>query len=290
MRQRYVVAWVVLFVAINAAAVWYLRDRMSDPPVPAGSSTRPAPATTQPDDAPSDDGGPISGPVLLGGAEDGSVLRLTRGDCVVGTNATAWVSPDREPPAEVEIPGLVEALAVGRTGEGWRLIGADADCEVTAWSSDSLAGDRWRSVEVAREAWYLDPEVATRVVSPKGVVPLPDDCAATGLQEVRLQVYVVCADGRALVAERATREFTQLVDAVQVEALAVDAAGSQAQLTSVPQCVAGLRVARGRRILDEHCFGNDRAPLGIVWTGDTLVAQIGYELVDNAGGEWAARG
>ncbi|MEO5852544.1 MAG: hypothetical protein ABIQ15_08530 [Nocardioides sp.] len=285
MRSRYVVAWVALFVVLNAAMVWYLRDRMSRPPEtapPAGEPPTPrAVATSDPQ---------LRGPVFLSGAPDGAVLRLTRGDCQGGGPQVAgWIAAPGGAPAAIKLPPVSEVAGVGRSGDSWWVIGADAECAMKAWASDDLAGAAWSEAAIPADAWYLDPQDGTRVFSPRGRVAAPNSCSAIWIQAVGTQIYLVCDDGRGLVAERGAGQFTALPQSAAVVALAADTRGRIGQLMSGPSCLALVRTIARQKIADQHCFDSGKAPLGIAWVGDDLVAQIGFDLMTNAGGIWIPR-
>jgi hypothetical protein len=281
---------VVVLVLFNAGAFWFLRDRMTTVPDPSpGSGT--SSATTEPVDASTR---AIEGAVLLVGAPDGSVLRAARGECASDAreDATVWVAPGRAAAPElVEVDGLVEGLAAGRSGDRWWIIGTDESCAAKAWQSTDLDGIAWRTRPIPEGAWYLEPNDPGQVVSPQGPVAVGDSCQATSLQTVGTRVAVVCSDGRALVDTGPGDDFVQLPDA-DVAALAIRADGRRAELISSPACLTGLRVTAGQKVVARECFraDADKAPLGIAWAGDDLVAQIGYDLRTNAGGEWKPRG
>ena len=283
MRSRYVVVWVVLLVALNAAMVWYLRDRFAHPPEPSASSATPWSPPRSADAATK-----VDGPVLMAGATDGSVVQVARGDCEGREPARTWVARGTEPAGQVTVPGLSEALAVGLTEAGWWVIGTDGTCAVTAWSSDSRAGIEWRNAKLPVDAWYLDPVSPGRVMSPRGSVRVASGCEATWVQAVGQQVYALCADGRALSTDRTTRRFVPIDVAEPVVAMAAAPGGTLALLTTTPECGAGLLVTVDGAATDESCISRTKEPLGAAWTGNTLVAQVDTDLVDQSQG-WQPR-
>ena len=92
------------------------------------------------------------------------------------------------------------------------------------------------------------------------------------------QVYVVCADGRVLSTDRTTRQFVPIDGVESVVAMAPAPGGTLTMLTKTSECDAGLLVAVDGAVTDESCINNSKEPLGIAWTGETLVAQLGYDL------------
>jgi hypothetical protein len=282
-RSRYVVVWVVLLVALNAAMVWYLRDRFAHPPESSASSATP---WSPPPSA--DTSTAVDGPVLMAGATDGSLIQVARGDCEGREQARTWVALGTAPAEQVTVPGLSEALAVGLTEAGWWVIGTDATCAVTAWSSVSRAGTEWRTAKPPVDAWFLDPASPGRVRSPRGPVRVASGCEATWVQAVGQQVYALCADGRALSTDRTTRQFVPIDGAEAVVAMAAAPGGTLALLTTTPECVAGVRTTVDGAATDESCISESQEPLGVAWTGDTLVAQVDTHLRDQSNG-WQPR-
>ena len=63
-----------------------------------------------------------------------------------------------------------------------------------------------------------------------------------------------------------------------------------ARLSNVAPCIAKLDVVQGGKTIDDECFGNKRAALGVTWIGDDIAVQIGYDLLDNTSGDWQTRG
>jgi len=113
--------------------------------------------------------------------------------------------------------------------------------------------------------------------------------SATWVQAVATQVYLVCQDGRAQVADAGTRSFAPLPLDATVVALAADPDGRIAQLSSTLNCRALIRVVDRQRPPSQHCFEQGKAPLGVAWVGADLVVQVGYSLMTNAGGTWVER-
>ena len=202
----------------------------------------------------------------------------------VASRRRTWVAPGRGAGQEVTVPGLSEALAVGLTEAGWWVIGTDATCRSTAWSSVSRRRDRRGSTATAAGRRLVPgPGLARSVRSPRGPVELASGCEATWVQAVGQQVYAVCADGRALSADRTTRQFVP-----------IDGAEPSSPWPPPRRRHAGavdddIRVRRGapitvdgrgqRRVVHQRAA---RSPLGVAWTGDTLVAQVDTDLLDQS--------
>lgn len=272
----------MLLVLVNAAAFLILRERMTQPP---GAATPP----TTVDLAPVADDDGIKGPLFLSAAPDGTALRVTRGSCAAGNAAAVAVAPPGAGMADVQVRGLVEALAIGHAADSWWIVGTDKDCAVAAWTSPH-AGQRWKPAALPAGAWYLDPADATTVISPRGSVGLESSCRAASVQTSVDKAFVTCADGRLQVAARSEPEFATFGAADQIRAVAVGPSGRLAMAVSRPTCGAAVvAFTEDNRPAGSKCFGNDKAPLGIAWAGGSLVAQIGHDLVTNAGGTWTVR-
>ena len=290
MRRGVATGLAVGMVVINAGAFWYLRETLSTPPPEPDSSGAGSdvPSAT-PDDAP-----PFAGPVLLTGAADGSVLRSTHGDCDgAAVPAAAWVAAPGEAPVEVEVPGLVETLALGADGGGWFVVGADDACEVKAWSGNA-DGSSWSEAEIPTGVWYLDPSDDTQVISPRrprgGAGRLH---AHVGPVQRPLRLPALRERQRERGPTAPTRQFVAYAASEGLGGLAPREDGRVATLgeSTSPACGALLRVFDDEKIVDETCLSNDKAGLGVTWAGDTLVAQIGYDLMDqDDDGDWVVRG
>ena len=281
--QRAVAAGVAVgLVAVNVGAVWYLRDRMSTPP----SGGESAPATLGPVDAADDR--PFVGSVLLAGASDGSVLRLTHGSCEDGKAASASVAPPGAGPVEVELPGLVQTLGLAARSDGWYVVGADEDCEITAWSAD-LGGEDWETIEVPDDAWYLDPSDTTRVLSPQGPLPAPTGCTPTFVQAVGSFAFALCEEGSVARTPRVEPVFA-LIGGAGVGGLAARSDGRVATVSRSDACASDVKVSDDQRVyLGPKCVEPDKAGLGVAWIGDRLVLQVGYDLLEQDGDAWTPR-
>lgn len=287
MRRSHVVAWVMLFVVLNAAMVWFLRDRMMRPPEPLGASAEPSASSTNPAESAEP---VVRGQVFLAGSPGGAVLRLTQGNCDADDlQVSGWIAPPDAGPITVELPAVAEVAAVGRIEGSWWIIGTDSACEIKAWRSQTLLGGPWSETGIPEGAWYLDPQDPTQVNTPRGRLALPEFCSANWVQTVDVKAYLVCEDGRAQVTEQGVRQFADLPLSAAVVAIAATADGRLAQLMTTPGCRALLRVIERETVADQHCFEPGKAPLGLAWVGEDLVAQIGFDLMDNAGGTWAIR-
>ncbi len=292
MARRYTVLLVVLFVVLDAAAVLFLRYRMSVPPDPPPEFATPQAAA----DPGGDDANPIAGLLFLAGAADGHVLRMTRGSCdeEQPLSAIAWVAPPGADAAEVAPPGgLVQTLGIGYDDDAdrWWVVGTDAECTVAQWTG-GLAGTSWEQVDGPIEAWYVDPADDTRLATPQGPLSLGSDCHATSAQVAGPYAYAVCDDGRVLETLRRAREFVSLDIGAEVVALAVRDDERTAALTTDSDCLAGLLLLRspGGPKTSDQCFANNKVGLGVTWAGDDLVAQVGFDLLTNDNGDWVPRG
>jgi hypothetical protein len=281
-------------VVANFAAYAILRDHMATARSPEPART--PPASGQASEEPSAE--VIEGPVFLKGRLDGSVLRLTHGDCGTADDPEndprvlprAWISKPDTAPVPVEIPGLTQALGVGATPAGWWVVGTDEACEVAAWAAPD--GTAWSPAEVPPKAWYVDPVNLEVVHRPGGdTVEVGADCLAESVQPGPTSVYVVCTDDRLILGPLDTDRI-EAGAGTGVTTAAVRADGTLATIYNVPPCSTRLEVRddEGEVVEEaEHCFENDGAPLGITWIGEDLAVQIGYELLDNTSGGWAPR-
>jgi hypothetical protein len=280
--QRSVAAGIAVgLVAVNVGAVWFLRDRMTIRPDEASAEPRalgPAKDT---------DKRPFVGPVLLSGRADGSVLRLTHGSCEGGAPAKVWVSATGTAPVSVQIPDLVRTLGVAADSDGWYVVGTGADCQATAWTSDGT-GETWESADVPDDAWYVDP-AANGLVSPQRSLALGDDCTPSWVQTSRSEVFVLCDEGTALRAEKADPEFSAYPGS-ELAGLAVRADGRVALIGESDGCAAQVRIITQQESFYDKCVWRDKGGLGITWTGETVVAQLGYDLSDLEGNAWTVRG
>ena len=187
------------------------------------------------------------------------------------------------------IPGLVQTLAAGSDDDGWWVVGADAQCGVHGWRSDGFDGASWEQGGVPENTWYVDPERLGQIRTTRVDVTLPAGCEATEVHTVGTDAVVVCEDRRGLRITRADRAVSELRPPSGLVAVSLLPDGREAALYEDAECVAGVLLLDGQRVLGEECLGNDKAPLGITWAGDQPVAQVGYSLFDPDGDSWVER-
>ena len=268
-------------VAVNAAAFCLPpRPDGQREPDPSGSNGLPRSRAEGADGA--GRRGPAVGKVTLTGASDGSLLRLTHGELPPTASrpgASRW-RPGRPSRGASRrgstIPGLSQTLAAGSDDDGWWIVGADAQCDVTAWRSDGYGGTTWEQGEVPEDTWYLDPERtdrSTRRASPHPARRLPGDRGAhrrhrrgRGVQRpTRPAHHAGRRRGQRAAAQRARRPRA--------------ATRRQGGRPLRRRQLRGRRAParRGARPGALDCFGNDKARLGIAWAGDEPVAQVGFE-------------
>lgn len=270
-------------LAIIGYVLWFSTPKTR--PAPPGPEQSSRPSATGETDA-------IIGPLLLLGKPSGAVLRITRGSCS-GTPAAAWAAPPNGPPEPVTVPGLTQMLGAQATRSGWVIIGTDKDCAVTAWESDSAAQD-WTTIPVPAAVLFPSPKQdGTLQIGDQPVDP-GHDCTPVAVQTLTPnRNQVLCASGAVL--EATTRNGrTAFASAGSFPPGTVGFAPRGAQtavLYADSSCAAAstLLDAEGESS-DYHCFGTGRAPLGITWAADRLVAQVGNDLMELAdNGEWSIR-
>jgi len=112
------------------------------------------------------------GEVLLDSASDGTVVRASRGDCESDdVRPAVQVSSDSGATfAGAGIAGLADVLRVSASGaDNILVIGADADCALTAYTSDD-GGATWRGSRRSDAFWHLSLGAASTVHAPGGEV------------------------------------------------------------------------------------------------------------------------
>ena len=211
------------------------------------------------------------------------MLRTTHGDCagVDAAPAMAWVAAAGCGARGGQVPGPVETLAVGRPRPG-RVV-RDRRRRRPARSRPgpaAPAAPRSRA-SIPEGAWYLDPANDQRVVSPRGAVTVRRAAAPPrAVQAQRPLRHLLCDDGSAARADRAERRF--VADAAS-EASAGLASHEDGRVASAD----GETTACGAmlQVVDEDGWSTTllrqrQGRLGDAWTGDGLVAQLGYDLYD----------
>lgn len=269
-------------LAIIGYVLWFSTPKTR--PAPPGPEQSSRPSATGETDA-------IIGPLLLleaerSGAPDhpGQLLRYPRRGLGGSPNG---------PPEPVTVPGLTQMLGAQATRSGWVIIGTDKDCAVTAWESDSAAQD-WTTIPVPAAVLFPSPKQdGTLQIGDQPVDP-GHDCTPVAVQTLTPnRNQVLCASGAVL--EATTRNGrTAFASAGSFPPGTVGFAPRGAQtavLYADSSCAAAstLLDAEGESS-DYHCFGTGRAPLGITWAADRLVAQVGNDLMELAdNGEWSIR-
>ncbi|RLV47645.1 hypothetical protein D9V37_15905 [Nocardioides mangrovicus] len=271
-----VVAFVVADLLVLALA-WHQTHRT---PVSDGSVI----ATSTPSSDETADSS-ITGPLFLAAGADGRVLRVTRGSCDSrdARRARVWVASGTDRPLVARtVAGLQEALGVLAGGSALRIVGADADCKLHAWTSVD-AGATWKRGAVPSRIWYLDTDTTKSAVHGPvtgGVQNL--DCVPVSVTTLpgATHALVSCSGSNLLDvpddADAATVSYT-VTGAV---AAAQPASGLPLVLAESDTCTAQLaRIASQAAATQIACLSTTAAPLGLAIAGDRVLAQVGQRLL-----------
>lgn len=272
-------------LAIIGYVLWFSAPKVRPAAPDPEQSSEPSPSATGRE-------AEIIGPLLLVGKPTGAVLRVTRGSCT-GAVAAAWMAPPEGPPEPITVPGLTQMLGAQSTPSGWVIIGADEECKVTAWAAGPAAS-KWSEVPVPAGVLFLSPEQdGTLRINDTKVDP-GQSCAPVSVQTLAPnQNLVLCSSGALLMATTRS-EKTALADSGNLPLGTVAfwrRGGRTAVLYPESSCAAASAVIDSAGMSSNyHCFGSGRAPLGITWAADRLVAQVGNDLLELAkNDEWLTR-
>jgi hypothetical protein len=292
MGPRLRILVVVLLLGVNAAAVLYLQRHLESPETvsaSSGGSSEDGSASPSPSTAASGESGkadPTAAPLWVLADPRGRVLRATVGSCR-SENPASVVSVSTgsgSTPKVVRVRGLQRVLSLRRVPAGWEVIGANRKCRPRMWVSDGPRGRGWESSAVPDDRFHLLPENLSRVATPTGEVDLPAPCLAEQLISYQDVAYVLC-DGTVLTLESDGAEIVQTRATTLPNATAVavrpSATGEQyAWLSQAPGCTATLQRRGPGPERTVGCLAEDAAGTGLTWSGSSLVAQVGGDLVD----------
>jgi hypothetical protein len=274
MRDKLGTAAIVLFVLVDIVLVT-LAFRHVRPVEVADSPTAPAPTAPPPSASPPP--ATAAGPTYLSLAEDGTLLRATRGSCTDDAPPVVEVSTEGETFSTVDVdPDLREVLRVqaDAADDVW-MVGADARCRLGVYRGTADSTD-WELSRGTGGAWHLlpDPE-AVGVHAPDGRVDTP--CRPVGLSTADGGVpRVLCADGTILgTADNGLSwlDLGRLPDAV---AAAFASPNVGYALAAQDDCAAAVMrsVDGGASWQTLECLRGGE-PLAIAVDGETVAALVG---------------
>lgn len=284
MRPSRTVIVVVVFAIIDLLILGYvfLRGvpRTAEPDGAAPSTGESAKSSA--DSAGQDSGeASVTGPVTL--TVDGTdILRTSRGSCTEG-GAGVWMISDPRKPAPAELDGLTAAYAGAFRDGTWTVVGADADCTTTAWTSPD--GTSWKPAEVPADLLFIGPE---GLANSAGSVAPPEDCSPIGVQPATRGFSILCQGGQVMTADGAVDpQYSSAVAGPEGATSFLQlGATSFAFLSAEPDCDAAYVEVSGTEQSGYECVTTGKAPLGLMRVDDRLLAQIGYEIWERSGRSW----
>lgn len=228
---------------------------------------------------------------FLAVAEDGTLVRATRGDCQNSTMPLVAATGAGGAFRARTVPGLREVLRVlVSAARDIRLIGLDANCEVARFSSTDR-GRRWKRSVPGGTTWHLsaDSEAAT-VASPRGRLATP--CVPTGLSTTEGDVVrLLCGNGRILGTTDVGRTWSPVGRLRGAVDIAYTSSGQAFALAHQLGCPAAVMesIDGGSLWTRLTCRPGSR-PRAIAARGGLVAAEVGHvvSVSTDGGASWPA--
>lgn len=295
MRERLGTAAIVVFIIVDVVLVT-LAFRHSNPAVPpepqrGSPSATGTPSTTgeSPSTDPAPAGAGSNQPLFLAAAENGALLRATRGSCqrdlqpVVEASTDDGRSFDRVRVAA----DLSEVLRVqADSADALSLVGADGSCEVGTYTG--AVDDRtWDLDSGTAGQWHLLPDPDQAGVHAMSVV-VETPCAPVGLSVVRGGgPRVLCDTGSIIGTADQGQSWVALGRLDGAAAISYASPGDGYALAAQRRCPAAvLQTSDGGTTWERlTCLPGDQ-PRALAAEGSFLAAQVGDAVhVSHDGGQ-----
>ena len=303
MRERLGVIGIVAFVVVDVVLVALaIRHTRAAPPdldesaltIPSASpeETR-APKDRRPSQ--SDSATPDAGdePLYMSLAQDGSLIKATRGSCQDDVQPVVSVSTDQGRTfSEGAIREVTEILRVqANAADDLWVVALTGDCEVQTFVTGDR-GESWRRTPNADAAWYLvDDPTRARIHTPEGTVDTP--CTPTSLSTIDAgALRVLCENDRIIGTDDTGRSWVTLGSLEDAVALRFTSPGDGYAVGPGADCEAAVfQTANGGARWEQiRCFDGGQ-PRSIAAEAEVVAAQIGDDLQVSAdgGSTWRVR-